>query len=72
MKDGEQATVRDCDLVAGVYDIDEQLSLDVARRRQCLAKVQVSKSCQCEWDCNCLQGCAGVNPARQLRAQLTL
>lgn len=62
MMDGEQATVRVCDLAAGVYDIDEQLSLNVACRRQCLVKVQVSNDCQCQWDCNCLQGCAGRNP----------
>lgn len=53
MKDDERITVCNCDFVAGVYDIDEQLSLDVARRRQCLVKVQVSNDCQCQWNCNC-------------------
>lgn len=37
-----QGTFRESDTVTGVYDVVEQLSLDVARRRQCLERAQVS------------------------------
>lgn len=46
----EQRTLRERDNVAGVYDIDEQLSLDVARRRQCLGRALVSNNGQGQSD----------------------